>query len=108
MRRPLFRSRSPSDDRAALLRMEARDEPLQCGYFDPDFDNPRTHTRKLEVIIDGYRPGYITEHGKIALLSKTCLDEDVLEFLANMRTEGIDYVDDIGDAQPYAEVQSPT
>ena len=43
--------------------------------FDSAFDDIRAFADSLEVLIDGARAGYLTELGKIALITKHCTDE---------------------------------
>jgi len=74
--------------------MAYRDDDMNVRDFDPDFDDITDITDDIDVVIDGTRPGMLTEHGKISLLTKHCTNPDVRNEVRSWRTEG--YTDEDG------------
>jgi hypothetical protein len=74
--------------------MAYRDDDMNVRDFDPDFDDIPDITDDIDVVIDGTMPGMLTEHGKIALLTKHCTNPDVRNEVRSWRTEG--YTDEDG------------
>ena len=65
-------------------------EVFAIADFDPDFDDVTIFMDHIEVQIDGARPGVLTHHGKIALITRYCSHPDVRELVRSWRSHGID------------------
>ena len=74
--------------------MTHRDDHAHVRDFDPEFDDVVYWTDEIDVVIDGARPGMLTEHGKISLLTKHCTNPDVRDEVRSWRTDG--YTDEDG------------